>query len=108
MELVELKISDKENSVKYALMVNGKNVGSGYIFSRETNPIEIYIEENFRSNGYGKYLFNSLVKILKDRGVKGAIFESNKDNLRFINIIKQAGAKEISRQMPKVRFVIKF
>ena len=42
MELVELKISDKENSVKYALMVNGKNVGSGYIFSRETNPIEIY------------------------------------------------------------------
>lgn len=107
MELKELKISDKENSVKYILLVQGREVGFGYIFNREVNPIEIYIENDFQSNGYGKLLFNSLLKILKDSGLKGLKFELDENNGRLISVIKQAGAVEIGRDLPKIKFIIK-
>ena len=108
MELVESKVSDKENSVKYVLILNDKEIGVGYIFSRETNPIEIYISEDYQSNGYGKFLFNSLLKILKSRNLKGVIFSIDKDNYRFINIIGQAGAIEFGRDGVKHNFALKF
>lgn len=107
MELIKSKTSDKENSVKYVLMDMNEEIGYGYIFDREINPIEIYINENFQSNGYGKFLFNSLLSILKKSNLKGLIFEINQSNYKFINIITQCGAIEFGRQLPNIRFVIK-
>ena len=107
MELVELKVSDKENAIKYVLIVNDKEIGVGYIFSREINPIEIYIVEDYQSNGYGKFLFNSLLNILKSRNLKGIIFSIDKNNYRFINIIGQAGAIEFGRDGAKINFALK-
>ena len=85
MELIQLKISDKENSVKYVLMLHGKEIGYGYIFNKEINPIEIYIDENYQSNGYGKIFFNSLLNVLKGKGLKGLIFELDETNYKIIN-----------------------
>lgn len=107
MELVELKVSDKEKSVKYKLMSSGKEVAHGYIFSRETNPIEIYVEKDYQSNGYGKLLFNSLVNVLKKKGLKGLIFQLDESNFKIINIIKKYGAVEISRNMTEIKFLLK-
>ena len=107
MELIELEMSDKENSVKYVLIVNSEEVGYGYIFNRETNPIEVYIDDNYQSNGYGKLLLNSLLNILKEKGLKGVTFKLDENDYRFINIIKQAGAVEVGRQFPDIKFIIK-
>ena len=107
MELIELKTSDKENSVKYLLKSNDNEIGYGYIFAKEINPIEIYIYENYQSNGYGKLLFNSLLNILKNKGLKGILFEIDESNYRFINIIGQAGAREFGRNSPIIKFVLK-
>lgn len=107
MELKELKISDKENSFKFVLIVNDKEVGFGYIFNREINPIEVYIEKEFQSNGYGKFLFNSLLSILKEKGLKGMLFKINESNYKFINIIQKAGAQIIGKQDLDIKFVLK-
>lgn len=108
MELVELKVSDKENSVKYKLVSEDKELGYGYIFDRETNPIEVFVEKEYRSNGYGKLLFNSLLKILKSKGLKGTIFVIDVENFSMLNIIKQAGAVELSRNLDDIKLLLKF
>ena len=107
MELIKLNISDKDNSIQYVLKINDESVGYGYIFNRETNPIEIYIEKEHQSCGYGKYLFNSLLTILKNQGLKGIIFETNESNFRLINILLNANAVQISKRSPIVKFIIK-
>ena len=108
MELVELKVSDKENSIKYKLLSEDKEVAHGYIFNRETNPIEIYVEQDYQSNGYGKLLFTSLLNVLKNKGLKGAIFQLDENNYKIINIIKNAGGVEIGRNLPVIKFLLKF
>ena len=107
MELIELKNSDKENSIKYLLKNNDEELGCGYIFNKELNPIEIYIEEKHQSNGYGKFFFNSLLKIFKDNGVKGMIFEVDRNNFKFMNIIQKAGGREVGRELLTIKYVIK-
>ncbi|MBQ8425923.1 MAG: GNAT family N-acetyltransferase [Clostridia bacterium] len=107
MELIQLKISDKDNSIKYVLKLSGKEIGYAYIFSRENNPIEIYIDEDYQSNGYGKILFNSLLKILKSKGLKGCVFEIDESNYRFINILTNAGAMKVGSHLSMIKFIIK-
>lgn len=107
MELIELEVSDKENSVKYNLISNGQEIAHGYIFNRDINPIEIFVEEKYQSNGYGKYLFNSLLKILKNNGEKGIIFQLDESNFKMINIIKGSGAVEIGKNISEIKFMLK-
>ena len=99
--------SDKEDSYKYVLKVQDKQIGFGYIFNREINPIEIYIDKENQSNGYGKFLFNALIKEAKNKGLKGMIFELNENQYRFINIILQAGAVQIGKNKDKVKLMLK-
>ena len=105
MELVKLNISDKENSVKYKLLSNEAEVAHGYIFNREINPIEIYVEKEYQSNGFGKFLFKSLLEILKSNGLTGIVFLLDENNLKIINIIKKSGAVEVGRSFSKIKFI---
>ncbi len=107
MELLKLKISDKQNSVKYLLKKDGIEIGRGYVFNREINPIEIYIDEKYQSNGYGKFLFNGLINVLKKEKTPGALFELPQTNYKMINIISQAGGVQISNNNNNVKFIIK-
>ena len=107
MELIESKISDKENSVMYQLISHEGEVAHGYIFNREINPIEVYVNKEYQSNGYGKLLFKSLLKILKDNGLKGIIFILDESNFKIINIIKDLGAVELGRNLPEIKFLLK-
>ena len=96
-----------QDSFRYSLKLDGKEIGYGYIYDREINPIEIYIDEQYRSNGYGKYLFSQLQQIAKERGVGGMIFEVAEANYRFIAIIGQVGAKQIGKNGAAVKFILK-
>lgn len=107
MENVQSEKSDKENSHKYVLKVQDKQIGFGYIFNREINPIEIYIDKEHQSNGYGKFLFNALVKEAKKQGIKGMIFELNETQYRFITIVLQAGAMQFGKNNDKVKLCLK-
>ncbi len=107
MELLKLKISDKQNSVKYLLKKDSITIGCGYVFNREINPIEIYIDEKNQSNGYGKLLFNDLIKVLKKGKTPGAIFELPQTNFKMVNIISQAGGVQIFQNKDTIKFIIK-
>ncbi|MBR4270493.1 MAG: GNAT family N-acetyltransferase [Clostridia bacterium] len=107
MKILQTKISDKENSIKYVLDIDGEIVGCGYIINRDINPIEVYIDKQHQSNGYGKSLFLSLLDIVRQRGVKGMIFELPDEQYRFKNIILQAGAEQLGRNDGLCKFILK-
>lgn len=107
MEILRVNVSDKENSLKYVLKIQDIEIGCGYIFNREINPIEIYIYEEYQSNGYGKILFKALLEIVKEQGVMGMIFELEEYQFRFINIISQSGALQIGRNDSKIKYLLK-
>ena len=82
-------------------------MGYGYIFDREVNPIEIYVHEQYRSYGYGKYLFSQLVQIAQKQGVKGMLFEVAASNYRFVTILGQSGAQHLGQRDGIIKFVLK-
>ena len=107
MDNLQIVRCDHADFNKYLLKRDGKEIGYGYIFDRETNPIEIYIHEQYRSYGYGKYLFSQLLKIAKEWGVTGMLFEVEESNYRFITILGQSGAKHIGKNDGIIKFVLK-
>lgn len=106
MQIVKCKESDKENSIKYLLTQDNKEIGCGYIFAREINPIEIYIIEEMRSNGYGKLLFTKLLQIVYDSGRINLVFDIELQNYRMNNILSSLGAQHVGTNDEKNRWVI--
>ena len=51
MKILKCAQSDKANSEKYLLMDGDRQIGYGYIIETEMNPIEIFVNEEERSNG---------------------------------------------------------
>ena len=107
MELTKLKESDKQDSTKYLLKEGEKELGFGYLIHRVLNPIEIYIHENYRSNGYGKSLFKVLLAEAKKQEIEKMIFNVNSTQIRFKNIISQAGAIELGRYNNITKYLLK-
>lgn len=107
MEIVKANTSDQEDSIKYLLTFQGKEVGYGYLFDRAINPIEIYITKEYQSNGCGKFLFQYLAEVMKKQGDTGMIFELTKDQIRFQNIIMQAGAVQVGAYKDKIKYILK-
>ncbi len=91
MELLKCQKSDKENAEKYILKDGEKELGYGYIYNTNVNPVEIFVYEALRSNGYGKILFSKLIQILKEKGIKIIEFEIPEENYRMTNIISSFG-----------------
>ena len=107
MKILQTKISDKEKSFKYELVLDDKVLGYGYIINRAINPIEVYIGQQYQSNGYGKVLFNGLLELLRQRHIKGTVFELKDEQYKFQNIILQAGAIQVSRNGSIVKYILK-
>ena len=96
MTILKCDKSDKENAEKYILKNGEKEIGYGYFINREINPIEIFINEEERSNGYGKLLFAKMLQVAKEKGLKALIFKIKDENYRFSNIVSTSGALHIS------------
>lgn len=105
MDIIKCDMSDRINSDKYILQDNEKQIGYGYIIDSEINPIDIFINEEERSNGYGELLFSQLLKIIKQDNKKPLIFEVKKTNYRISNIISKLGALHITTIEDKNRWV---
>ena len=97
---------DKENSEKYLLLNDDKEIGYGYILEQEVNPIEIYINENERSNGYGKFLFEKLLEIVKESDKKALIFDLTRAQYRVANIIAFFGARQIETLENSIKWAL--
>ena len=95
MELLKCETSDIENTEKYILKDGEKEIGYGYIKGVEINPIEIFIYENERSNGYGKLLFSKLLEIIKEKEAKLLTFDLPEEQYRMIKIIAYSGGRYI-------------
>ena len=106
MHIIKYIESDKENSTKYLLTKDDKEIGCGYIFSRLVNPIEIYIKEEARSNGYGKMLFIKLLQIIHDSDRTNLMFEIEIQNHEMNNILSSLGGRHVGTNNGKNRWVM--
>lgn len=106
MHIIKCIESDKENSTKYLLKKDDKEIGHGYIFSRLVNPIEIYINEKAQSNGYGKMLFTKLLQIIYDGGKTNLVFEIEIQNYKMNNILSSLGGRHVGTNNGKNRWVM--
>ena len=106
MQVLQLDSSDKENSTKFVIEIDNKEVGFGYLFEKDVNPIEIYVEKEHQSNGYGKALFKTILEVAKKRNIKGMIFEVEESQFQFQNIIMQLGAKQISKKNNTIKYIL--
>lgn len=85
----------KENDNAY-ILENEKNIiGYGIITFDSNNIIEIFIKEEFRGNGYGKYLFGKMLEELKKENYKDIKLTIKKENYRIKNIITFYDGKQL-------------
>jgi len=82
----------------HVLIEDGKMIGFSYsnIIQIQDNPaildhsflyiIDICVDEKYRRKGYGKYIYNELIKINKEKGCKAIkldVYEFNKAAIKF-------------------------
>lgn len=91
MQIYKCKNSDREDMEKYILKDGDTQLGYAYFKQEKINPIEIFIDEDKRSQGFGKELFVQMVKIAKEKGLNSLMFEIKNENYRMINIIASFG-----------------
>ena len=85
----------KETTSGYILEKEGNVIGYGIISYDSNNIIEIVIKEEYRSNGYGKYLFGKLLEVLKKQDYKDIKLTIKKENYRIKNIITYYGGQQL-------------
>ena len=91
-----INITNIENIHKaYALENEKKIIGYGITTNNVNNKIEIYIKEEYRSNGYGKILFGKMLEELKKENYKEIKLVYSRDNYRIRNIIEYYGGKQL-------------
>lgn len=86
----------KENTNAYALEKDKTIIGYGIITNDNNSKIEIFIKEEHRCNGYGKYLFRKMLEELKKENYKEVKLTFKRDNYRIKNIISYYGGLQLN------------
>lgn len=91
-----------KNLEKYVLMnteLDSKIIGTATINNKsETNKIYIDISKQYRSNGYGKFMFQEMLKEYKTNNNNQELrFEVNEEN-EFNNILDKFGSINIANK----------
>lgn len=60
---------------------------------------DVYVKESLRSKGMGTLLFNEIIKLLKEEGVKYATLNVAKDNVKGQEFYKRLGFKNKAMEM---------
>ena len=82
-------------------------IGYGLIKDTQNNPLTIYINKEYRGNGYGQKLFQDLINIIKEKNkYKDITLTTNKKDIYINNIIMNNGGIEISEEKNKVLYTI--
>lgn len=91
-DISKIKIDDIENIEEiYKLLKDDNKVGYIIIKKDPKDQIKLFIEENQRSNGYGKLFFKKILDMIDND------IYLKTDNNHMINIIEYYGGKELSR-----------
>ncbi len=119
MSLKIIKINDNLNdfkdifevtdsSILYVLRLDGNTVGYSKInLDQETdNRFEMFIFEEHRGNGYGKYLFGEMLKEIKSLGYKEINLQIKRNNLIARKLIEFAGGLKLSQKKDIITFVL--
>ena len=85
----------KEDADAYVLEKYKNIIGYGVVSVDNNNIIEVFIKEEYRSNGYGKLLFGKMLEVLKIKKYKEVTLTIKKDNYRIKNIISYYGGKQL-------------
>ena len=97
LKILKLNVSDKENSDKYVLKFNEKEIGYSYIFHEaKNNNIYIFINQENRSNGFGSFLFGEMLKIIKSSKLSRLFFDIEKPNYSANNIVAKFNGQILS------------
>lgn len=100
-DISKIIIENKEDIKEvYEFIKNDNKIGYGIIKNNNEDQLQIFIYEDYRSNGYGKLFFGKMLETIKqDIRVK------TNDN-HMINIIDFYNGKELSRNKGMRVFLI--
>ena len=70
------------------------------------NPIEVFVDENYRGNGYGKMLFKALLEEAKNKGLDHLNVKFSKKNIPMRKIITDFNGERISLDDDDLTYVI--
>lgn len=71
----------------YDILLDNKKVGYINLISNPFNMIELFIDEVYRSNGYGSNSFKLLLEDLKKDNINNLIITIQVDNIPMMRII---------------------
>lgn len=94
--LMASQVLSKKNGEFYSLNVDDKPIGFGRFENCEENPIEIFVVENYRGNGYGTTLFKEMLKIAKNNNISKVKFIISNDNYIANRIVTHAKGIKVS------------
>lgn len=84
------------NGILFSLTIDGKIVGYARLENIENNPIEIYVLQQYRGNGYGTVLYKNILAELKKSNLKDFKTSIDKENYIMTRILEKNGALKIS------------
>jgi len=90
----------------FKLVKDGKKIGIGAINIDKENLIYIYIKQELRGNGYGKFLFSKVLDEVKKSGNREARLAFSKDNIQMIKIVNDNGGIHVSTNKNIIKYVI--
>ena len=102
-ELINFLINENYSDV-YILRNDEIIIGYGKINTDVNNKVEIFILPEYRGNGYGKQLFDNLIKTINNLNCIMITFENN--NVIAKRIIESFGGKQESLTAGIVRYIL--
>ncbi|MCI9110412.1 MAG: GNAT family N-acetyltransferase [Bacilli bacterium] len=99
-----LKLNMADNI--YVLKLDSKIIGYGKIIDDYNNRIEIYIEKNYRGNGYGKLLFGKMLEKVKTLNIRHIYVTLDKKNVQMIKILSYFNGKHVSTDDDTLKYIV--
>ena len=98
-----------ENQKAYFAKFNDEYVGFSTITFNGSNEniIYLFIEEKYRSKGFGSQFFQYLLNVLKNNNYSNLVFDMTETQRKEINIIRKFGGIHVSTMNGVGRYVLK-
>ncbi len=103
-EKQSLKLNLADNL--FSLKLDSKIIGYGKITDNYNRRIEIYIEKDYRGNGYGKILFGRMIEVVKKLNLKDICITFSKQNIQMNKIVSDFGGKQVSVDDDMIKYIL--
>ena len=96
----------KDSQYFYEFQKDNNTLGWATINKDDENKLYIFIDENFRGNGYGKLLFSEMMKELRNKDYKQFKVIFNKENIPMLKIVEDNNGLQIGADTKLFKFEI--